>query len=355
MNRNGIMLSVLVLIAAAAPSLGGIRDNLDTPSQMSKLVGSSPLLAITRAGDRLVAVGQRGHILYSDDGGKSWVQSTVPVSSDLNGVHFPTPKKGWAVGHDGVVLASGDGGVSWTKQLDGRQANRLLVASLERKSQGEKESATDGKLSEEAKRYSGQGPDMPFLDVWFADEKSGYVVGAFNLVFKTMDGGRTWESWFDRTDNPSRMHLNAIRPVGGALYIVGEGGMLLKLDPARQRFVSLRSPYNGSFFGVVGKQGTVLAYGLRGNVFRSDNRGATWQKVNTGVPAAIVGGAVRADGALVLVSQSGQVLISSDDGRSFRAVPLSKPMPAAGVVDSGKDKLVLVGLRGTRTIETNQP
>ena len=56
----------------------------------------------------------------------------------------------------------------------------------------------------------------------------------------------------------------------------------------------------------------------------------------------------------MLVSQSGQVLISTDNGHSFQTVPLSKPMPAAAVVESGKDKLVLVGLRGPLTIETTQ-
>lgn len=354
MIRKGIALSILALFTASGSSLGEFRDNLDMPAQMSRMAAFSPLLAVARAGDRLVAVGQRGHILYSDDGGKIWKQATVPVSSDLTGVCFPTPNKGWAVGHDGVVLASEDGGVSWFKQFDGRQANRLIVASLERRSQGGNISTADARLLEEAKRNTEQGPDKPFLDVWFADEKSGYAVGAFNFVFKTTDGGKTWESWFDRTDNPSRMHLYAIRPAGEALYIAGEGGTLLKLDPARQRFIGLHSPYNGSFFGLVGKPGMVLAYGLRGNVFRSDNGGENWQRVETSVPAAVVGGAVRADGALVLVSQSGQVLISTDNGRSFSTVPLSKPMPVAGVVDLGKDKLVLVGLRGTRTIETTQ-
>jgi len=353
--KKVIALSVLVLFAAAAPSFGEFRDNLDVPSQMSKLAASSPLLAVTRAGDRLVAAGQRGHILYSDDGGQTWVQATVPVSSDLTGVYFPTPKKGWAVGHDGIVLSSDNGGTSWTKQLDGRQANRLLMESLEHKSKERKASAPDANLLEESKRFVEQGPDKPFLDVWFSDEKNGYVVGAFNLIFKTTDGGKTWESWFDRTDNPSRMHLYAIRPAGDMLYIAGEGGMLLKLDSAKQRFDRLQSPYNGSFFGLVGKPGMVLAYGLRGNVFRSDNGGAIWQKVEVAVPAALVGGAVLRDGGIVLVSQSGQVLKSTDNGRSFRAVPVNRSMPLAAVVEAGSDKLLIVGLRGTRTIAANQP
>ena len=37
------------------------------------------------------------------------------------------------------------------------------------------------------------------------------------------------------------------------------------------------APYDGSFFGVLPlTDGAVLAYGLRGQLFRSENRGATW-------------------------------------------------------------------------------
>ena len=47
------------------------------------LAASSPLLAIARAGSRIVAAGPRGHIVWSDDEGAHWTQAAVPVSSDL--------------------------------------------------------------------------------------------------------------------------------------------------------------------------------------------------------------------------------------------------------------------------------
>ena len=34
----------------------------------------------------------------------------------------------------------------------------------------------------EAEPFAAQGPDKPFLDVWFEDENKGFVVGAFNLI-----------------------------------------------------------------------------------------------------------------------------------------------------------------------------
>ena len=167
---------------------------------------------------------------YSTDGGASWKQASVPVSSDLTAVFFVDDKQGWAVGHDGVILHTADGGEKWALQLSGRTANDLLVAAMERKVAAEPASEDAKKLLAEAQRYKEQGADKPFLDVWFADAQNGYAVGAYNLIFRTRDGGKTWEPWFDRTDNPKFFNLYAIRPAAGELFIAGEGGLVLKLD-----------------------------------------------------------------------------------------------------------------------------
>ena len=97
----------------------------------------------------------------------------MPVSSDLTAVFFVDDKQGWAVGHDGVILHTADGGETWALQLDGRAANELLIAAMERKAAAEPASDDAKKLLAEAKRYKEQGADKPFLDVWFADAQNG--------------------------------------------------------------------------------------------------------------------------------------------------------------------------------------
>src|SRR5471030_2586830 len=70
------------------------------------------LLDVTHAGTRLVTVGERGHILYSDDQGKDWTQAKVPSRQLLTALYFVDDKHGWAVGHDAQILASSDGGAT---------------------------------------------------------------------------------------------------------------------------------------------------------------------------------------------------------------------------------------------------
>jgi photosystem II stability/assembly factor-like uncharacterized protein len=333
--------SVLAISAAAEPDF---QAPLALPAIKSPLAARVPFNALAAAGKRLVAAGQRGHILYSDDG-KTWTQADVPVSCDLTALYFVNAQLGWAVGQQGVVLKSADGGATWTKQLDGKEAAELL---FQRYGRPGNDDAASQRLRKDAEAFVAQGADKPFLDVWFENEKKGFVVGAFNLILRTEDGGKSWIPWLDRVDNPKGLHLYGIRPAGGSIFIAGEQGLVLKLDRARERFVSVPLPYQGTLFGVVGTPGMVLVYGLRGNAYRSTDGGASWTRLDTGVNAGLAAGLLRSDGSVVLVSQSGQVLVSTDEGASFNRVRIANAAPAFAVAEAGKGSVALAGMTGMR-------
>ncbi|HYK00011.1 MAG TPA: YCF48-related protein, partial [Burkholderiaceae bacterium] len=154
------------LIGRAASAASPLRDVLDSAAQPSPLAARALINGLALAGDRVVAVGQRGHVLCSDDQGKQWQQADVPLASDLVAVAFPTATHGWAVGHDGVVIASIDQGRSWQRQLDGRALGEVLVKHYAR--------LGDAKWLAEAQRFAAQGAENPLLDVWFDDARTGY-------------------------------------------------------------------------------------------------------------------------------------------------------------------------------------
>ncbi len=355
MSVFGSAVAVFAVALALAPFpqavAAGFVDPLDKPAQMSPLAGRSLMQGVARAGPRLVAVGQRGHVLVSTDSGATWKQAKVPVSSDLTAVFFVNDLKGWAVGHDGVILNTADGGMNWTLQFDGRKANETLVAQMQVAVDANPQSAELKLLLRDAQRYKEQGADKPFLDIWFADENNGYAVGAYNLIFSTRDGGKTWDSLFDQTDNPKLLNLYAIAPAGDALYVAGEAGLVLRHDPASKRFKASATPYNGSYFGVVGTDTATLVYGLRGNVYRTDDGARTWAKVEVGLPAAIVAGFKGPDGKITLADIGGRVSISDDDGRTFKPAKLATTAPIAGIADAGSGRLARVGPRGVSVVE----
>jgi photosystem II stability/assembly factor-like uncharacterized protein len=336
-------MGALPLAARAADSTGRLpwRDVLDTPAMRSPLASGSVLLGLARAASRVIAVGQRGHVLFSDDAGAKWTQAEVPVSSDLVAVSAPTPAAAWAVGHDGVILHSTDAGGRWVRQLDGRALGDVLVPYYTR--------SGDAKWLAEAKRFAAQGAENPFLDVCFPDERTGYVVGAFGLALRTGDGGASWEPLMHAIENPKGLHLYGVRSFGDEIYVVGEQGLALKLDRDSGRFLALTLPYQGTLFGVTGQERAVVAYGLRGNVVRSVDGGRNWAAVPTGLGVGLTAGTVDERGRIVLVSQAGHVLVSTDSGASFSPVKVERPFPAAAVVSAEAGVLVLAGPRGVST------
>ena len=354
-NKTTVVVALLAACAAwtshaAAPAARAFVLPLDMPARVSPFAASSPLIAAARAGKRLVAVGWRGHIVYSDDQGKSWAQAAVPVSVDLVAVSFPSTTQGWAVGHGGVILHSADAGKTWSRQADGRALGATMLRYYEERAKSG--DALMLKTLQDARTNTQNGPELPWLGVCFLNEREGYVVGAFNSIMKTEDGGKSWTPWMDRVDNPKGFHLNAIAAIGGDLFIAAEQGTVFRLQQGDTRFSALDTGYRGSFFGVTGNDDALLAYGLGGTAFRSADRGQSWQKVATGVRGGINGGAVLPDQRIVLATQDGKLLLVSRDGDNFAPMPLRAGMLFAGVTAMEPGAVLAVGIRGPLVVET---
>lgn len=337
----GLCLWALGGLCAAQSAPAAVPRVLTQAALQSPKATQAATLAVSRAGRRLVAVGERGTVLWSDDAGQRWQQAKVPVQVTLTAVRFVDARTGWAVGHLGVILKTEDAGQTWTVQLDGVQAAKAVAAAAQ--------AHGDERQQHAAQRFAEEGPDKPFFDVDFSDALHGFAVGAYNMAFATSDGGKTWTPALDRLPNPKSFHLYGVRYVAGAVFIVGEQGLLLKSTDAGATFAALPSPYKGSFFGLLAaRSGTVIAYGLRGHVLRSVDLGMHWDAVPTGVPVSISAAVELDGGALALLSQTGDLLVSHDDGRSVSTVaPVGGPLPAAGVA-AADGQLVMASLRGMR-------
>jgi photosystem II stability/assembly factor-like uncharacterized protein len=304
----------VALPATAAP----VGDALQRPALAVKAPQRAVLLSAALAGERIVAVGERGVVALSDDRGTTWRQVPCPISVTLTKVRFADASNGVAVGHGGTVLTTADAGATWAVRLDGRRLAQLA-----------REAATTDEARKEAERLVADGPDKPFLDVLLWDAKRLLAVGAYGIAFHSVDGGITWAPWMARLPNPKGLHWYVARRAGNTLLLAGEQGLVARSDDGGESFKPLPSPYKGSWFaGELKPDGELLLAGLRGNVWRSPDGGEHWSKIVSPVPASITSVATAADGQLLLASQAGIVLALKGDA----LVPLNDapvPMPSA--------------------------
>jgi photosystem II stability/assembly factor-like uncharacterized protein len=341
------------------------------PALQSDLAEKSLLLDIDHNGERLLAGGEEGIILWSDDNGRTWTQAEVPISLAVTSVAFAGQGNAWATAHDGYLLHSSDNGETWTVKLSGADVARLSVGPIEAQveqlrtaleaatpeNREDAEWALDDALFalDEAMAAIDEGMTSPLLETWFADDNTGYALGAYGVFLRTTDGGETWVAENDRLDNPDNFHLYGIaRSSAGTLVVAGEAGTLLRSLDNGNTWERVAMPYTGSFFGAVATpDGSLLVFGLRGNVFRSSDEGATWTSVDTGDERTLMCGTTGGNGAIVLAGAAGVVLRSDDAGMSFTAVPPNGSSVYSGAVHAPDGKVLLVGFGGiTRVAET---
>jgi photosystem II stability/assembly factor-like uncharacterized protein len=328
----------------------GARAQAQPPvsfSEPARLASRSLLIGVASAGERLVAVGDRGHVLLSDDKGRTWVQAdSVPTQALLTGVCFADARRGIAVGHDEVILTTVDAGRTWKRSHYAPEAQQ------------------------------------PLLDVWCGQGGHAIAVGAYSAYFSSEDGGATWKegkfaarpvrasavpakSTKASSSGPSStfpaqpadnsgigFHLNRIVASSPSrLYIAAEAGHLYRSDDGGMNWVELPSPYEGSFFGVLPLAGdTLLAFGLRGNLLKSEDAGLTWGRVATGTVAMLDGGVTFGNDALAIVGLSGVVLVSHDGGRSFAMLQQDDRKGLSAVLATDADTLLTVGEGGAKLI-----
>ncbi len=246
----------------------------------------APLLGAARAGKRMVAVGDFGTVLLSDDEGKTFRQAAkVPVSSSLTAVSFADDKQGWAVGQWGAILHTADGGETWAIQ-------RLETQE-----------------------------DRPLFSVHFFNASEGVAVGLWSLVLRTQDGGKTWSA-VDLPAPPDggradRNLFRAFVSAKGSLLVAAERGMVLRSNDRGQTWQYLNTGYKGSFWsGVALKDGTLLVGGLRGTIYRSTDDGHSWQRSASDSKSSVTD-LIESDGRVLGVALDGVQLESSNGGASF--------------------------------------
>ena len=284
---------------------------------MAPLVEQSVLLDID-ADKFVVIVGERGHVLLSEDG-KSFHQKLVPTQSTLTATTV-VGENIWAVGHDAVILHSSDKGETW-----------------------------------EIQNYQ---PDLqrPFLDVLFFDEKQGIATGAYGLFYRTLDGGKTWtaerhaslldpmdqeyleeirkedEDFYQQELESILPHLNRVTLDGDTLYMAGEAGLLAKSTNMGESWERYYVDYTGSFFDIKPlDESTVLAVGLRGNIFVNRNQGE-WEYVQTCSTSTLNSILVGSESKIYALGNNGMMVSAQ------RPLPTSMRDPYANPSDCEADE-----------------
>lgn len=139
--------------------------------------------------NRLWVVGSYSTVLMSADLGQTWAAQPPGEDAILTNVQFVDAEHGYIAGEFGTLLVTADAGVTWTRQAG---------------------------LPEAFYPYA----------MNFTDARTGWLSGLAGSVLHTVDGGLTWTA----QSNAAAAPLYALLPVGDALFGVGGGGKVFRLE-----------------------------------------------------------------------------------------------------------------------------
>ncbi|NDW20061.1 WD40/YVTN/BNR-like repeat-containing protein [Alteromonas hispanica] len=306
------MKKTIAACIAATFAVNTVSTAIAEEAFMAPLVEQSVLLDID-ADKYVVIVGERGHVLISENG-SDFNQKQVPTQSTLTATTV-VGSNIWAVGHDATIIHSSDKGESW-----------------------------------EVQQYQ---PDLqrPFLDVLFFDEEHGIAAGAYGLFYRTLDGGKTWsaerhaslldpydreyleeirkedEAFYQQELESILPHINRITLDNDTLYLAGEAGLLAKSDDFGKSWQRYSVDYTGSFFDIKPLDDeTVLAVGLRGNMFVS-RESSSWEYIQTCSTSTLNSILISSDSEVYALGNNGKMV------KATRPIPTSMRDPYANPTD----------------------
>lgn len=302
--------------AGAAPGIALPAGFEQRPAVATAGAATDPLFAAARAGTRIVAVGDHGIVVLSDDGGKHFRQArSVPTRATLNDVRFLNDKEGWIAGHWGVILHTMDGGETWAMQ------------------------------------HSDTSVDRPLFTLWFRDHDHGFAAGLWSLLLATSDGGKSWQTVSVPVPaGAKKADRNLYRLFGdgnGLLLLAAEQGMVYRSADAGAAWEGIATGNKGTFWcGLILDDGTALLGGLAGQVFRSVDAGKSWSGVDSHTQSSITDLVQLPDGSVAGVGLDGVSIASTDRGQSFIATQREDRVSLTALVGNADGRPVVFSKRG---------
>ncbi len=165
----------------------------------------SSLRSTFEIGDKLWFVGSSGLLIYTQDDGVSWQSTSNPVSNTINSMMITLDKVGFCGAMEGGFLKTTDGGAIWNYSCVYSDLTSYNVQDIHfindsigfaAQGYGKAVKTTDGGTTWQTIISDTTSVTTVNYGVFFVNENLGFIVGKTStdndIIYKTTDGGNTW-------------------------------------------------------------------------------------------------------------------------------------------------------------------
>jgi photosystem II stability/assembly factor-like uncharacterized protein len=303
----------------------------------------------------VTAVGDYGTIIRTVDGGETWTMQESGIEDALLGVSFATPDIGTVIS-PWAVLRTIDGGETWTRQMsitDPLSTDYYIDVCFTHPDTGIV-AAHNGKVFLTTDGGSSwierKATDAHIDGVSFCDGRNGMFVGSKGALW-TDDGGFTWEKC-ELPSYPFPVSCSMFDPRNA--YVVGVGyGMpgsriveLFKTMDGGETWQSMTSGTSQGEYVTQLDEQIVVAAGSQGVINRSENGGVTWEPRDSGTDENLYAISFSGRDLGMTVGAGGEIVRSLDGGDTWGSVSRGCRMDLFGVFFTDPFRGTAVGRSG---------
>lgn len=271
----------------AVGARGAIFETTDGGSswkQVDHKLTDLAMLAVDRRGEHTIAVGQMGLVMLEESPGK-WIKVDTGDPARLFSVSVNPEGFAIAVGEFGKVLKSEDGGRTWVS------------------------AAPDWSAFADEESFGTGEPSMYSAHVTDAGEIT--IAGEFGVMLRSTDRAASWRVLRPVTPGVPTIFATHFPDGPGASFAVGQDGEMLISSDGGVTWARCTVPTDSNFLGVdATADGHVVVTGMR-VMMRSENGGMTWNPVEEGDTTTDWYQTVRVEpssGRMIAVGHSGRII-----------------------------------------------
>lgn len=267
--------------------------------------GLNDVLALPNS-EKVWAVGDKGMIVHSDNGGETWVRQEV----------------GWEAVADSLFTQSSSvqeqqQDDNSTEAFDARQQNALRSNVAQKGLNPAPKQANVPVRTPITKPVAPQKTPPALCSVHFVDAITGWAVGWYGTILTTHDGGANWQAQTSMTSSS----LNSVHFVNAAIgWAVGDAGTILATRDGGANWQAQTSGTTRqleSVHFVNATTGWVVGYG--GTILATRDGGATWQAQTSGTSSWLYSVHFVNAATGWAVGDPGTIIATRDGGATWQA------------------------------------
>lgn len=264
------------------------------------------------------AVGERGTILHTINGGTDWHQQQSGSYTDLQGLHFTDSLRGWVVGSSGTIRYTLNGGISWQQQSSG--TSNVLRGVYFTNSQTGWTVGNSGTIRHTTNggtnwQQQTSGTSSILRGLYFIDSQNGWIVGNGGTIRHTTNGGAAWlPQTSGITDNLYSVHFTD-NQTGWA---IGSNGAILHTTDSGENWQPQFSGTSDDLYTCIFMDNqTGWAFGDNGTILFTADGGEIWQQQSSGFSNALYSGHFSDSQTGWAVGVAGMILHTSNGGTNW--------------------------------------